>query len=155
MKKPIDIKVTKEGYKKLKEELEKLIKKRPDVLVRMVAAREQGDLSENAGYHAAKEELGYIDRRLRELKLMLRFANVIGEGTSNIVSLGSKVVVDNGTGPIEFAIVGNIEANPSEKKMSDESPIGKALIGKKVGDTVEVEIPDGTVTYKVLEIKAS
>lgn len=155
MKKPIDIKVTREGYKKLEEELEKLIKKRPDVLARMVAAREQGDLSENAGYHAAKEELAHIDRRLRELKLMLRFAEVIGKGTSDIVSLGSKIVVDNGYGPREFTIVGNIEANPLEGKMSDESPIGRALIGKKAGDKIKINIPDGEVIYKILEIKTT
>lgn len=153
MQSPIDVKVTPEGLENLKKELAELAEKRPGVLARMVAAREQGDLSENAGYHAAKEELGRIDRRTRELKLMIRFAQIIGGGDHLAVSLGSDVVVDDGSGQREFKIVGKIEANPMEGKMSDESPIGMALLGKKVGDLVEIDVPDGKVMYRILEIK--
>ena len=153
MQKPIDVKVTPEGLENLKKELVELAEKRPGVLARMVVAREQGDLSENAGYHAAREELGRIDRRTRELKLMIRFAQIIGGGDHLTVSLGSSVVVDDGTGQREFKLVGKIEANPMEGKMSDESPIGMALLGKKVRDLVEIDVPDGKVKYRILEIK--
>ena len=153
MKSPIDVKVTQEGFDKLKSELELLVERRPGVLARMVAAREQGDLSENAGYHAAKEELGRIDRRVRELKLMIRFANVITGVDKSTVSIGNIVAVDDGSGTREFKIVGKIEANPMEGKMSDESPIGAALLGKKTGETVSVDVPDGKVVYKILNIR--
>ncbi|HSX18779.1 MAG TPA: transcription elongation factor GreA [Candidatus Saccharimonadales bacterium] len=152
MKKPIDVRVTKQGFQDFKDEETALNTRRPGVLARMVAAREQGDLSENAGYHAAKEELGRIDRRLRELKLNIRFADIIDGTGSEFVVLGTTVVVDNGGGPQEFKIVGKTEANPIEHKMSEASPIGKALMGKKAGDTVEVEIPDGKVNFKILKI---
>lgn len=153
MKKPIEIKVTKEGFQKFKDEIAKLEERRPGVVVRMSAAREQGDLSENAGYHAAKEELGNIDRRLRELKIFVRFADIIDSSGSGIVGLGSKVIVDDGSGEREFMIVGKTEANPMEAKMSDASPIGKALMGKKSGDLVEVEIPDGKANFKIVSVK--
>ena len=155
MQSPIDVKVTPEGLENLKKELVELAEKRPGVLARMVAAREQGDLSENAGYHAAKEELGHIDRRTRELKLMIRFAQIIAGGDHLAVSLGSNVVVDDGSGQREFKIVGKIEANPMEGKMSDESPIGMALLGKKVGDVVSIEVPDGKAVYKVVSIAST
>lgn len=152
MKKPIEVKVTREGYQKFLDEQKTLTEKRPGVLMRMVAAREQGDLSENAGYHAAKEELGRIDRRLRELKLMIRFAEVIEAGSSGLVSIGSKVVVDDGSVKKEFFIVGVSEANPAEGKLSEKSPIGSALIGKGAGDEVEVDIPDGKAVFKILKV---
>lgn len=152
MKKPIEVRVTKEGFENFKQEQAKLLERRPGVLARMVVARDQGDLSENAGYHAAKEELGNIDRRLRYLKLMIRFADVI-EGGGDIVTLGSTVVVDNGSGAQEFRIVGKTEANPMEGKMSEASPIGAALLGKKIGESVIVDVPDGQVTYKIKKVK--
>lgn len=153
MKKPIDVRVTAEGFQKMKDEVQALSERRPGVLARMVAAREQGDLSENAGYHAAKEELGNIDRRLRELKILIRFADVLKGGASGIIGIGNTVVVDDGSGPREFKIVGATEASPIEGKMSDVSPIGKALIGKVAGDSVIVEIPDGTISFKIISVK--
>lgn len=154
MKKPIEVRVTKEGFEKFKSEVNALNERRPGVLARMVAARDQGDLSENAGYHAAKGELGWIDRRLRELKLFIRFADIIdSDGSSSTVMMGSIVVVDDGSGPREFKIVGKTEADPLEGKMSDASPIGAALVGKSKGDTVDVEIPDGKITFKIVSVK--
>ena len=154
VKKPIEVKVTQEGFQKMKDEEQMLFVRRPGVLARMVAAREQGDLSENAGYHAAKEELGNIDRRLRELKILIRFADIMkGGGATGVIGIGNTVVVDDGTGPREFKIVGAVEANPTEGKMSDVSPIGKALVGKIVGDSVSVEIPDGTISFKIISVK--
>lgn len=153
MKKPIDIKVTPEGLANLKKEQKELSEKRPGVLARMVAAREQGDLSENAGFHAAKDELSRIDRRTRELALMIRFASIISNDQSSAVSLGSVVVVDDGDGQREFKIVGKLEADPTRGLISDESPIGRVLLDKKVGEYIDVDIPDGKVKFKILNIK--
>lgn len=153
MNTPVDIKLTLEGFEKLKKEREELIAKRPGVVDRMVQAREQGDLSENAGFHAAKDELSRIDSRIRELKLITRFAQVISSSNDSTVSLGSTVVIDDGSGPREFKIVGKLEADPAGGRVSDESPLGSILIGKKVGEIVEFNTPEGKRTYKILEIK--
>lgn len=153
MHKPIDVKFTKEGYEKIKEEYQKLLEKRPQVLIRLVAAREQGDLSENAGYHASKDELGKIDRRVRELKLLIRYGEVVESQTSGQVGIGNTVKVESGSNISEFKIVGRLEADPKSGKLSEVSPIGSALIGKKVGDEIEIEIPDGKISFKITEIK--
>lgn len=153
MKSPVDLKLTKEGFENLKDELTTLVARRPDVLKRMVEAREQGDLSENAGYHAAREELGYIDSRTRQVKAMLRLADVVDGDGGETVSFGDTVVADVDGSKMEFKIVSDLEADPAERKMSDKSPIGSALLGKLVGQTVVVEIPDGQMKLRVLEIK--
>lgn len=153
MKKPIDIKLTKEGFENLKKELARLQERRPGVVVRLSAAREQGDLSENAGYHAAKEELGKIDSRVNEIKLILRFGDVVEATNSEIVQVGSSLVAQSAGENFDFSIVGELEANPIAGKLSKSSPIGKALIGKRPGEEVEIETPSGKVTYKVVKIK--
>ncbi len=153
MKKPIDVKLTKEGFEKLQKELEELKAKRPGVVTRLTAAREQGDLSENAGYHAAKEELGYVDSRINEIKLLLRFGDVVESKGAEIVQIGNTVVVENGEGKNEFSLVGHLEADPTKGKLSEMSPIGAALIGKKVGETVQIDVPDGKITFKIVEIR--
>ena len=152
MKKPIDLKLTPEGFQKLVDEQKTLTERRPGVLKRMVDAREQGDLSENAGYHAAKEELGKIDSRLKVLKIMLRFADVVKAEGKSVVSFGNTVTVEVEGNQKDFTIVSALEADPLAGKMSDISPIGSALIGKKNGDVVNVDTPGGKVTYKILNI---
>ena len=152
MKKPIELKLTREGFENLKKEIDALSLRRPGVLSRMVAAREQGDLSENAGYHAAKEELGRIDRRVRELKIMIRFADVFESRSKSVVGFGSSVTVENGGDQANFTIVSKLEADPLRGKVSDVSPIVSALIGKKTGDVVEIEVPDGKTLYKIVSI---
>lgn len=144
--------ITKEGLEKLKAEQDKLTNKRPQVLERMTQAREQGDLSENAGYHAAKEELAFIDHRLRELKLLIRSANVIKTSQNSTVDLGSVVTLLTNGRKVVYTIVGNLEADPANGKLSQASPIGSALIGKKNGQKVEVEIPDGKIIYTITQI---
>lgn len=153
MKDPKDIQLTQEGYDNLQKELDELAVKRPGVLKRMVEAREQGDLSENAGYHAAKDELANIDYRTRELKLILRLAQISNSNGAGIVAFGSSVKIKNGEVEMDYIIVSELEADPSQGKVSDVSPIGKALLGKKVGDTIEIEISDGKMAYEVLEIR--
>lgn len=153
MKKPINLRLTPEGFQNLLDEQKTLTESRPGVLKAMVEAREQGDLSENAGYHAAKEKLGYIDSRLRSLKLMIRFADVVKGVDSKNVTFGNTVVIEGPDGQKTFTIVSAMEADPKEGKMSDISPIGMALLNKKVGDTVEIDIPDGKVSFKIVDVK--
>lgn len=147
--------LTREGLAELKKEHEELSKaKRPDVLARVSQARDMGDLSENAEYVAAREELSFIDGRIDELEELLRQAVIIDgvKSSSKIVKLGSTVTL-NVKGKKEiFTVVGEWEADPKEKKISHESPLGKALIGKKVGDKVEVEAPAGKISYSITSV---
>ncbi len=153
MKKPIELKLTPEGFKKLVDEERELRESRPGVLKRMVEAREQGDLSENAGYHAARERLGYIDSRLRQLKVMIRFAQVIESSNQNIVSFGNHVTVKNDGETRAFTIVSAQEADPTSGKISDVSPIGSSLMGKSVGEKATVDTQDGKTIFEILDIK--
>ena len=148
--------VTKAGLEELKNELHELEKvKRPQVIERVAAAREMGDLSENSEYTAAREELSLIDGRSEELADMLKRAEIIEEGKSNnkgAIQLGSKVTVKVNGKEESFELVGEWEADPHEKKISHESPLGQALIGKSVGEVIEVEAPAGKISYTVAEI---
>ena len=148
--------LTREGLEDLKKEFEELSKvKRPDVLTRVSQARDMGDLSENAEYVAAREELSFIDGRIDELEELLGQAVLIDEvhkSSSKIVKLGSTVtLIVKGKKEI-FTVVGEWEADPKEKKISHESPLGKALIGKKVGEKVQVEAPAGKISYSILSV---
>ena len=147
--------LTKEGLEQLKKEYNELSKtKRPEVLERVSQARSMGDLSENAEYVAAREELAFIDGRLDELEELIRQANIIHEGGSkSAIKLGSKVTLHIGGKKENFMVVGEWEADPAEKKISHESPLGKALLGKKVGEKVEVSAPAGKVLYTIVEVK--
>ena len=148
--------VTKEGLEELKHELEELAKtKRPEVLERVSAARAMGDLSENSEYTAAREELSLIDGRVEELTEILKNVELIVEGAkgAKTIQLGSFVVISVNGKKEEFALVGEWEADPHNKKISHESPLGKALIGKEVGEKIEVEAPAGKISYTVVSIK--
>lgn len=156
MAKDKKIYLTKEGLEELKKEYEQLNKqKRPEVLERVSQARNMGDLSENAEYAAAREELSFIDGRLDELEELIRQANVIHDVVKkgSEIKLGSRVTLHVGGKKEEFLVVGEWEADPAAKKISHESPLGKALIGKKVKDKVEVTAPAGKVLYTILEVK--
>lgn len=147
--------LTKKGLEDLQNENDELVKKRrPEVVERLSAAREMGDLSENSEYIAAKEELAFIDGRIEELEGVLRQVELISDGNhqTQAVGLGSQVVVTIGDKKETFTVVGEWEADPTEKKISHESPLGKALIGKTVGDEIEVEAPAGKMLYKVVSI---
>lgn len=147
--------VTREGMEELKRELEDLNKvKRPEVLERVSAARAMGDLAENSEYTAAREELSLIDGRIEELTEILKGAELIHEGAKagSGIQLGSSVVVSINGKKEEFALVGEWEADPHNKKISHESPLGKALLGKNVGEKIQVEAPAGTISYTVVSI---
>jgi transcription elongation factor GreA len=147
--------LTKQGFEDVQKEHEDLIKnKRPKAVDRLQKARSMGDLSENSEYSAAKEELAFVEGRIREIDEIISQSEVVENKLVNgQVQLGSQVTVDvNGKNEL-FQIVGEFEADPMNKKLSQNSPIGQALINKKVGDLVEVDIPAGKVQYKILEIK--
>lgn len=146
--------LTREGLAELKREYNELISdKRPVAVKRLADARELGDLSENSEYAAAKQDLSFIDGRILELEEILHSAKLITNHAKNLVDVGSKVTLHVDGKKEEFMLVGEWEADPKEKKISHESPLGKALMGKKVGEQVEVEAPAGKVLYKILGIE--
>ncbi len=149
--------LTPAGLKKLEDELEYLkVEKRKEIAEKIKIARGFGDLSENAEYVAAKEEQGNMEIRIAEIKKILENAEIIDDSeiSTDTVSIGAKVkVLDvEFEEEEEYYIVGSTEADPSQNKISDESPVGKALIGRKIGETIDVEIPSGTISFKILEI---
>ena len=155
-----DVILTPEGYEKLKEEIEYLSNdKRREVADRIRVAREFGDIAENAEYDDAKNEQALLEHRIATLEERLRNARVITrkDVAKDVVSVGSKVRLRDLSAKqtVEYRIVGSAEANPAENKLSNESPVGKAIIGKKKGETVEVSAPRGAMKFKILEIKAA
>ena len=149
------VQITQKGFNDLKIELEDLIKnKKPKAIDRLGKARSMGDLSENSEYTAAKEELAFVEGRVQEIQQVIDNAEVTNNNNSgDFVQIGSSVTVEfNGKNEV-FQIVGEFEADPMNKKLSQNSPIGQALIDKKVGDQVEVNIPAGKVQYKIVDIK--
>ena len=152
--------LTADGYKKLKQEIEFLSNdKRREVAERIRVAREFGDIAENAEYDSAKNEQAHLEARIAMLEERLKGARVVTkkEIKSGEVSIGTKVrlrdVKANKT--VEYHIVGSAEADPTENKLSNESPVGKAIMGKKKGETVEVIAPRGTIRFKIMDIKAA
>ncbi len=148
--------LTREGYEKLRQELEFLRNvRRPQVAEHIRIAKEDGDLSENAGYDAAKREQAFLEGRILTLEAILRNAQIIeSSGQSDSIALGSTVVVqEEGYEPETFQIVGSAEADPGQGRISNESPLGQALLGMRVGDTVEVSAPGGVTTFTILEIR--
>jgi len=149
-----DVKLTQEGLKTLKAELVELRDiKRPKLVDRLANARSQGDLSENSDYQSAKEELEFLDGRIEELEEVIKTAVVAPAVKTGDVDVGTKVTVKVGGNKVIFNIVGDWEADPVNKKISHESPLGKALVGKKVGDNIEVEAPAGKIQYEILAIE--
>ena len=152
--------VTYTGLKKIEEELQDLkVNKRREIAAKIKEAREQGDLSENAEYDAAKDEQRDIEARIEELEKILKNAEVVVEDEVDLdkINIGCQVkILDiEYSEELDYKIVGSTEANSLKGKISNESPVGKALIGHKVGDTVEVETPAGVFAYKILEIQRS
>lgn len=146
--------VTKDGLEALKAEYEELTQvKRPAAVSRLAAAREQGDLSENSEYTDAKQNLAFIDGRIAELEVVLHGVKVVTTHSKGQVDVGCKVTLHINGKKEEFTVVGEWEADPASKKISHESPLGKALLGKKVGEKVEVEAPAGKILYKILHIE--
>jgi transcription elongation factor GreA len=152
--------LTPDGYEKLKQEIDHLQNdKRREIADRIRIAREFGDINENAEYDDAKNEQALLEHRIAMLEERLLNARVIGadEVTTDVVSIGSFVKLRDvdARQTVEYHIVGSAEANPTENRLSNESPVGKAIIGRKKGETVEVTTPRGALKFKILDIKAA
>ncbi len=152
-----EVVLTAEGLARLEKELQHLkTVRRREVAERIKRALEFGDISENSEYDDAKNEQAFVEGRIITLEKMLRNSRVVDEESidASIITIGSKVTVKNlNTGDtMSFMIVGSAESDPSENRISDESPVGRALIGKKVGDVVEIDVPAGKLNYEVMEV---
>lgn len=149
--------MTKEGEDALRQELRQLTQtRRPALAQKLREAAAQGDLKENADYHDAKEQLGFIEGRVQQIESILRIAIVVeNSGRSDEVRIGSTVVIQEDGEDVdeEYRIVGSAEANPRERKISEKSPIGSALMGKKLGAKVRVTTPDGEIKFKIVDIR--
>lgn len=146
------IRFTKEGFAKAQKEYEDLLKQRPAVIEDLQKARELGDLKENGYYQASRQKLSYIDGRLFKLKMDIKYADVIETTAGNGITIGNTVTLSDGEKEIEYHIVGDFEANPSEGKISLLSPLGKALEGKKEQEEIHLNLPKGKVSYTILSI---
>jgi len=146
------IQLSEEGYKQFQADFDRLTEERKEILVRLQAAREMGDLSENGAYHAAKFELGTTDRQLRKLTYQLRFGQVTKSKGNGLVDFGSTVTISQNGREMTFTLVSGYESNPSEHKLSVYSPIGQAIMGKKAGDTAIADVPAGKLEIKIISI---
>lgn len=144
--------ITDEGKAELEAELAELKSRRGAIADKIAEARDYGDLSENAEYDAAREEQGLVESRIAEIEDILLNAELIKGGKSSKISLGSKVELKTRGKTAKYIVVGPVEADPLEGKISNESPIGMALMDKKVGDTVTITTPKGEISYEVVSI---
>jgi len=149
--------LTQEGYLKLQEELEDLrTTKRQEIAERLHEAMEGGELIENAEYEAAKNEQAFVEGRIKELEMLLATARIITDDShvSEVVQVGTKVTIqEEGLDPEIYTIVGAAEANPAQGKISNESPLGKALLNRKEGEQVQVDAPAGSFSVQILKIE--
>jgi transcription elongation factor GreA len=155
-----DVLLTPEGLEKLKDELQSLrTEKRREVAERIAHAREFGDISENSEYDDAKNEQAMVEQKIAQLEERLNRARVIDKKDvpKGVVAVGTRVRLRDldAKQTVEYVIVGSAEANPREQKLSNESPVGRAIIGKKKGETVEVAAPRGSLKYKIMDVKAA
>lgn len=149
-----EYRLTQSGLDELKQEHEDLLKRRVEVAEKLRIAREHGDLSENAEYHNAREEQAQTEARISEVEYILKNSEVMENKHSNgSVEIGNTVKLKGEKGTVEYTIVDSVEADPAERKISDASPIGQALLGKKVGEKVKISLPTGEHSYTVKDIK--
>ncbi len=151
------IPITREGLAKLQEEYDDLInRRRPEVVRAIAQAREEGDLRENAGYDAAKHDQGFIEARIREVEQLLRSVDLIDTDRSstsgNVVRLGSTVTVEIDGVEETYTIVGKVEASPRDGKISNESPVGRALLGHRPGQDVTIQTPGASMSARIVSI---
>jgi transcription elongation factor GreA len=154
-----DVQLTKDGYEQIVAEL-KILKdeKLPKAIQRVATARSFGDLSENAEYQASLDDLAFVEGKVSELETILAKAKIVAstngkkKSANKVVDLGSVVTIKSGRSMHKYHIVGEWEANPSEEKISHQSPLGKALLGKTKGEAIEVEVPAGKLKYVIIQI---
>lgn len=149
--------LTRDGYRKLQDELDYLrTYKRQEIAERLHEAMDGGELIENAEYEAAKNEQAFVEGRIKELEILLAMARVIDEAppAADVVQVGSKVTIqEEGLDPEQYSIVGAAEANPSAGRISNESPLGKSLLNRKIGEKVQVDAPAGTFVVTILKVE--
>lgn len=145
--------ITESGQHELERELEELKSRRGEIADKIAAARDFGDLSENAEYDAAREAQGLLETRITEIETILQNASIIQAGNGSTVVLGSTVELEANGKAVTYTVVGPVEADPLEGKVSNESPIGQALMGKAVGDTVTISTPKGELAYTVVALR--
>lgn len=145
--------ITESGQRELERELNELKSRRGEIADKIAAARDFGDLSENAEYDAAREAQGLLETRITEIETILQNASIIQAGSSSTVVLGSTVELEANGKAVVYTVVGPVEADPLEGKVSNESPIGQALMGKAVGDTVTISTPKGELVYTVVALR--
>lgn len=149
-----DLYLTKEGLEKLHQELKDLKAQRVEITHKIKEAREFGDLSENAEYQEAKTKQSFVEGRIEEIESLFKLATVVEDHHSgSIVEVGCTVTVDVAGSEREYHITGSNEASPLEGRISNESPLGRALVGRKIGETVTLATPDGERTYKILKVR--
>ena len=144
--------LTESGKKELEKELAELKSRRGAIAAKIAEARDYGDLSENAEYDSAREEQGLVESRIAEIEDVLLNAEIITASRSTSVKLGSKVELKTGKKTMTYHVVGPVEADPLEGKISNESPIGLALMGKKIGDIATISTPKGSIEYEVVKV---
>ena len=150
--------VTQAGFDKLQQELDQLVTvRRPDIAARIKEARELGDLKENADYHAAKDDQGFLETKIMQLEAKIRTARIVEKADGKKVGVGSKVtVIESETGETEvYTVTGAVEADPFENKISYDSPIGQALFGATTGDLITVTLPNGSIEFKIKSVTAT
>jgi len=153
IRKPASVPFTKAGYEAMKVRRDELLAKREVVLVSLQRAREMGDLSENGAYTAARFELGNIDRELRRVEHNIKYGVVINDLQAGVVGFGSRVTVELNGKQYTYLLVSSEESNPTEMKLSIDSPVGKALMGHKVGDKVTVVMGERRIEYQIIMIQ--
>jgi transcription elongation factor GreA len=151
-KKEARIPFTQAGYDKLLEEKARLTAQRPEAVDHLKKAREMGDLSENGYYKASRAQLSFLDSRLRRLDRLIKLGTVVESAGGDSVQIGTTVTITDGKKEFQYIIVGGYESDPSKKTVSHISPIGRALIGKRVKDSVVVHAPSGDMTYTIVRI---
>ena len=144
--------ITEDGRATLEQELDELKGRRGDIAEKIAAARDFGDLSENAEYDAAREEQGLVETRIAEIEDILQNASIIQATAGSTVGLGSRVELKTGDKTVVYSLVGPVEADPLSEKISNESPIGLQLMGKSVGDQVTISTPKGDTTYEIVSL---
>jgi transcription elongation factor GreA len=143
---------TRQGYQKVLDEYAELLARRPEAVEHLRKAREMGDLSENGYYKASRAELSFLDARLRRLERLKKLGKVVESASDGRVDIGSHVTISDGQKEYEYTIVGGYESDPSKHNISHISPIGKALLGRRRGESVQVSAPRGIITYTIREI---
>ncbi len=152
IRKEATIPFTREGYQKVLEEKAKLLSERPEAVEHLRKSREMGDLSENGYYKASRARLSFLDSRIRRIERLVRLGRVVESSGTGIVEIGSHVKVSDGINQHEYTVVGGYESDPAQKTISNYSPLGRALMGKKKGDEVHVAAPSGPKIYTIVEI---